>query len=162
MSLLCPDPDSVTTVDAAAPSSEPREPLAPRIELRGVKVLLVDDDLDTLAIIEAMIVDTGAEVTTAETVEQALAALHSFQPDVVVSDIGMPGCNGYQLIRMMRSRIPAEGGCTPAIALTGYTRDVDHTKALLAGYQVHLGKPVTARTLLETIQRLAAGRACAR
>jgi CheY-like chemotaxis protein len=136
------------------PSSAAPEPKSPSIDLRGVTVLVVDDDLDALDTITAVLVHAHAAVVTAGSVEDALRMLRTTRPDVIISDIGMPDCNGYQLMRMVRSRTVAEGGSTPAIALTGHTSVEDHTRALLAGYQVHLGKPITAGDLLGAIHAL--------
>ncbi len=128
---------------------------SPPIELRGVTVLVVDDELDTLGLIETVLECAHAKVVTARSVQDALALLRTARPDIIVSDIDMPGCDGYQLMRMVRSRTADEGGRTPAIALTGHTRPLDQTRAFLAGYQVHLSKPIDAVTLLRTINEIA-------
>jgi len=126
-------------------------PVSRNIQLQGVKVLFVADDNDARASTEAALGRVGAEVVTATTVEHALELLRTCRPDVMVSDIGS---NGYQLIRMVRSRTPLEGSCTPAIAVTGHTGNEEHAKALLAGYQVQLGKPLAIGELLAAIHDL--------
>ncbi len=126
------------------------------IDLRGLKILVVDDDPDGLFLIETLLEGAHARVVTADTAASALRALRSTRPDVIVSDIDMPDGDGYQLMRMIRSRTADEGGWTPAIALTGHAGTLDHTRALLAGFQVHLAKPIGAAELLITIRSVAA------
>ncbi|CAN5755666.1 hypothetical protein BH11MYX3_BH11MYX3_38850 [soil metagenome] len=127
---------------------------SPPLELRGVTVLVVDDEPETLGIVETVLDCAHARVVTARSVEAALTLLRTERPDIIVSDIDMPGCDGYQLMRMVRSRTAEEGGRTPAIALTGHTRALDQTRAFLAGYQFHLGKPIDAVTLLRAISEI--------
>ena len=79
----------------------------------------------------------------------------SFHPDVIVSDIGMPLMDGYQFIRELRKRPPNQGGRTPAVALTAFARSEDRTRALIAGYQMHVAKPVEPAELLATVASLA-------
>ncbi len=127
---------------------------SPPIELRGVTVLVVDDEAETLGLVETLLSCAHAKVVTAGSVQDALTLLRTARPDIIVSDIDMPGCDGYQLMRMVRSRTFEEGGRTPAIALTGHTRALDQTRAFLAGYQIHLSKPIDAATLLRTINEI--------
>lgn len=126
----------------------------PSIDLSGTRVLLVDDAPDDLALVTQVLERAGAIVVAADSVETAVALFRAERFDVLISDIEMPGCNGYQLMRMLRSRTAAEGGWTPAIALTGHTRTEDHTRALLAGFQLHLGKPLRPVDLLIAIRDL--------
>jgi CheY-like chemotaxis protein len=125
------------------------------VQLDGISVLVIDDDVAALELFEAVLTDAHARVLTATSVFEALRALRTARPHVIVSDIDMPGCDGYQLMRMVRGRTPEEGGATPAIAVTGYTRPEDQTRALLAGYQVHLAKPIKPLELILTIKLLA-------
>lgn len=125
------------------------------IELRGIKILLVDDDPDGRLLIETVLEGAHAEVVTADSAASALRALRATRPDVIVSDIDMPDGDGYQLMRMIRSRTCDEGGWTPAIALTGHAGPLDHTRALLAGFQVHLAKPIGIAELLVAIRSVA-------
>lgn len=127
--------------------------IAHELSLAGIRVLVVDDDCDALAAIACVLAEAGAEVDIAHGVEDALSLLKA-RPDVVVSDIGMPGCDGLQLMRMVRARMAGSGGSTPAIALTGQTAAIDQTRALLAGYQLHLSKPVRASQLIDAIRDL--------
>jgi signal transduction histidine kinase/ActR/RegA family two-component response regulator len=123
--------------------------------LAGVHVLVVDDEADTLEIMKAMLESYAAEVTVAASVREALAELERAWPDVLVSDIGMPVEDGYDLIRQVR-RIESERGMhVPAIALTAYTREEDRARSLAEGYEEYLPKPVEPSELIETIARLA-------
>ena len=102
--------------------------------------------------------DCDAAVTTASSVEEALDCLQADRPDVLVSDIGMPYEDGYALIRRVRSLGPERGGNVPAIALTAYARSEDRTRSILAGYQMHVAKPVEPSELIVSVASLA-GRA---
>lgn len=124
-------------------------------ELNGLRVLIVDDEADARQIISTMIAQTGAEVRTCESAHEALQTLEEWRPDVLMSDIGMPGEDGYSLINKVRL-LPAErGGHTPAAAFTAYAREEDRNRALAAGYQMHIAKPVSSNQLVAMIARLA-------
>jgi CheY-like chemotaxis protein len=114
----------------------------------------VDDDADALELMEDFLSTAGARITIARDAEEALVELERCRPDVLVSDISMPCGDGYQLIRRIRARPPERGGATPAIALTAHKEDTDHTRAILAGFQLHLGKPVKALELVASIHQL--------
>lgn len=122
--------------------------------LAGLKVLVVDDDLDSREVLAALLAMRAAEVRSAGSVREALETFVEWVPDVLISDIGMPGEDGYDLIRKVRSRGAKEGGQIPAIALTGYTTVQDGERALTAGYQTHLAKPVEPRKLVKLIASL--------
>ena len=124
-----------------------------RIDLRSVKVLLVEDDADARDVMVRVISGCAAEVTAVASASEALESIELLRPDVLISDIGLPGEDGYELIRKIR--MLGEGGATPAIALTAFSRLEDRTQALLAGFQIHLTKPVDTRELLITIASLA-------
>jgi len=126
------------------------------MELRGLKILVVDDEPDTRDGLAALLEAAHATVVVAESAFTALDRLRTVRPDVIVSDITMPDGDGYQLMRMVRSRTADEGGWTPAIALTGRVDSLDQTRALLAGFQVHLAKPVGALELMVTIKSVVA------
>ena len=126
------------------------------ISLSGIVVLVVDDEPDARELLREALGDAGAEVVTASSAEEAIATLRSRQPTVIVSDIGMPNRDGYELIREIRALSPAEGGRTPAIALTAFARSEDRTRAMLAGYQVHISKPIEPQELVAAIKSLAA------
>jgi PAS domain S-box-containing protein len=124
-------------------------------DLKGITALVVDDDLDSRQLLKRLLEDCGAEVTLSGSVQEALSALDSSRFDVVVSDIGMPHRDGYDFIREMRIRGPDHGGRTPAIALTAFARSEDRTKAMLAGFDLHIAKPVEPRELCAAVARLA-------
>jgi PAS domain S-box-containing protein len=122
--------------------------------LMGLCVLLVDDDEDALKLLTMLLKKHGAEVTTAASAAPVPALVEKVRPDVLVSDVGMPGEDGYSLIRRVRALGAERGGQTPAIALTAYAGDSDRTLALLAGFQLHVAKPVEPTTLIEAITSL--------
>jgi PAS domain S-box-containing protein len=110
----------------------------PRLD--GVRALIVDDEADALELIQRVLQNQGALVTTARSAAEALRVLESSTPDILVSDIGMPGTDGYQFMRLVRAAEP-KGRRTPALALTAFARPDDRKHAILAGYQAHLAKP---------------------
>ncbi|MDQ3068361.1 MAG: PAS domain S-box protein [Acidobacteriota bacterium] len=124
-------------------------------ELTGLKVLVVDDQADARALIKRVLEDCGAVVATAENAADALAQLKAMGPDVLVSDIGMPGVDGFELLQSIRALGAAKGGDLPAIALTAFARSEDRTKALRAGFLVHVSKPVDASELVATVASVA-------
>ncbi|MFN2514924.1 MAG: ATP-binding protein [Pyrinomonadaceae bacterium] len=124
-------------------------------ELRGLRVLVVDDEADARQIIGTMIAQTGAEVKTCESAHEALQILEQWRPDVLMSDIGMPGEDGYSFIDKVRSLPADRGGDTPAAAFTAYAREEDRQRALIAGYQMHITKPVESGHLVAMIAHLA-------
>jgi signal transduction histidine kinase len=125
--------------------------------LDGVSVLLVDDDDDSRALIAVLLSRRGATVTSASSAGEALRLLEARRPDVLVSDIGMPQVDGYTLMRRVRSMPPSLGGRTPAAALTAFARPSDGERALAAGFQAHLMKPVDEGKLVTIVAKLAAG-----
>lgn len=122
--------------------------------LSNRRILIVEDDLDTQELLATVLRRHGATVTAVASVENALAEIKREKPDVIISDIGMAGENGYELIRKVRARSPEEGGHIPAIALTAYARAADRRSALLAGFQTHLSKPVEPEDLVAVILSL--------
>lgn len=122
--------------------------------LSGLKILAVDDEADTRDMIRGVLEQLGANVMTAGSAREALEALPGWKPDVLVCDIGMPGEDGYALIRKVRELETESERNTPAIALTGYVRVEDRLRALTAGYQMFVPKPVEANELAATISNL--------
>ncbi len=122
--------------------------------LAGVRVLVVDDELDTRKLISTVIAQSGAEVTSCASAGEALETLKTWRPHILMSDIGMPGEDGYALIRQVRALPADRGGRTPAAALTAYARDEDRTRALAAGYQLHIAKPFSPGDLLAAVSDL--------
>jgi signal transduction histidine kinase/CheY-like chemotaxis protein len=123
--------------------------------LDGLRVLLVDDELETREIISTVVERTGAEVKSCTSAREALNELVEWRPDVILSDIAMPDEDGYSFINRVRSLPQNEGGNTPAAALTAYARDEDRRAALAAGYQMHIAKPIGAGQLVTMIAKLA-------
>jgi signal transduction histidine kinase len=123
------------------------------VDLRGVEVLLVDDEPDARELMDRVLADAGARVRLAASVDEALAAWRAHRPDVLLSDIGMPGEDGYSLIARVRQLTP-EGVRVPAIALTAFARADDRRKAMLAGFQMHISKPVEPGELTAAIASL--------
>ena len=130
-----------------------RETLQPEPALNGVRVLLVEDDADTRDAIAAVLAACGAQVVAVGCGADALKALENETPDVLVSDIAMPGMDGQSLMRRIRER-GARRGNIPAIALTAYASPKDRTKALLAGYQIFLPKPCDPTELITLVAQL--------
>jgi PAS domain S-box-containing protein len=123
--------------------------------VEGLRVLVVDDDAGTREMLLEMLGQNGAEVTACSSAAEALELLHRARPDVLVSDIAMPGEDGYALIRKVRGLRPEQGGRTPAVALTAHAKAEDRQRALSAGYEVFVPKPVEADELLGAIAGLA-------
>jgi signal transduction histidine kinase/ActR/RegA family two-component response regulator len=131
---------------AATPTAAP---------LDGIRVLVVDDDQDSLDLLEHTLTRAGATVVTASSAADALGAIERQVPDVLVSDIEMPGEDGYALIRRIRVLPASRGGLVPAAALTAYARSEDRVTALKMGYQIHLAKPVDPVELAVVVSSLA-------
>jgi signal transduction histidine kinase len=123
--------------------------------LVGLRALFVDDEADARELIAMMLAERGAEVRTAVSATEALAACDEWRPDVLISDIGMPGEDGYTLMKKLRAREKLLGGHIPAIALTAYGRREDRLRALSVGYEYHVPKPVEEVELLVAVASLA-------
>jgi CheY-like chemotaxis protein len=139
---------------AEAPAAvwEPDEAFPPsRVQLRGIRVLIVDDESDTREAVEGILRFHGAVVHSAASVVEALRTIEEVPLDVLLADIAMPGRDGYDLIRTIRKK----RNTIPAAAVTAFTGDEDRARALEAGYQVHLGKPMQPERLLSTVLLLA-------
>jgi PAS domain S-box-containing protein len=135
--------------------SDEEAPLEDLPSLQGLKVLVVDDEEDTRELIREVLRDCGSEVITARSVAEALAALETHRPDILISDLGMPDEDGYSLISKIRALPPERGGKTPAAALTAYARTEDRMRILRAGFQFHLPKPVDSAELVTVVASLA-------
>jgi PAS domain S-box-containing protein len=131
------------------------ETLIGTTDLGGLRVLVVDDDPDTREILCLTLSQYGAEVHAAASTADALGAFREWKPNVLISDLGMPGEDGYAFIEKVRRLAPEEGGNIPAAALTAYARDEDSERARSAGYQIHIPKPVDPATLTTVVARLA-------
>jgi CheY-like chemotaxis protein len=153
-------PTTVASGDAdALRSSLQKSPsgLVEPVSLKDVKVLVVDDDPDARVLLRRLLRTAGAQTVEAPDVASALAAVETFHPHVLVSDIGMAHSDGYDLIRKLRAR-EEENEPLPAIALTAFARSEDRAQALKVGFQLHLGKPVDPDELLIAIASLTTDR----
>jgi PAS domain S-box-containing protein len=150
---------AVAPIQQAAPiapgAEAAREILAGQPRLDGLKVLVVDDEEGVRELLTAALSELGAEVHAAASAAEALERLALARPDVVISDIGMPIVDGHALIRQLRALPVEAGGRTPAIALTAYARAEDARRALAAGYQRHVAKPVDPAELAAVMKDLA-------
>ena len=145
--------DSVDRVRSRTPRL--RVPAVRADELSGLTILIVDDQPDARNLIARVLEDAGAMVVAAASADEALALVDAKRPDVLVSDIGMPDTDGHELLRRIRGLGPEHGGQLPAIALTAFARAEDRTRALQAGFLVHVTKPVDASALVATIAGVA-------
>ena len=124
-------------------------------ELSGLTVVVVDDQADARALVKRVLEECGAEVFAAASVVEAVALVEAHKPDVLVTDIGMPEADGFELLRQVRALGPDRGGKVPAIALTAFARSEDRTRALRAGFLVHVAKPVDPSELVATVASVA-------
>jgi signal transduction histidine kinase len=128
---------------------------AAKVSLEGLRVLVVDDDDDARRLVGKILSRCGAAVSTAASAAEALALFEEQSPDVLLSDIGMPVEDGYGLIAKVRALGPERGGAVPAAALTAFARDEDRERALSAGFQMHVTKPVASTRLVRVVAELA-------
>ena len=153
------DAASATAANASAhPTAGGQLTLTCPPELEGLRVLLVEDEPDAREMLVAVLTQCRAEVRAVSNAAHALFELETWQPEVLISDIEMPGEDGYALIRKIRSLAPERGGKIPAAALTAYARAEDRMRALLSGFQLHVPKPVEPAELVAVVASLA-GRA---
>ncbi len=158
VSLPLQAPVRTHTGTTVAPSFDPsRDLLRPR-EVEGMRVLVIDDEPDARELLKTVLESCRVDVTTAASAAEGFEQLQSLRPDVVLSDIGMPGEDGLSFIRRVRALPREHGGRVPAVALTAYARLEDRTRALLAGFNGHVAKPVEPNELLAMLSSLAASR----
>jgi signal transduction histidine kinase/ActR/RegA family two-component response regulator len=124
----------------------------PRLD--GLRLLVIDDEDDAREVVGEVLRERGAEVQLAGSAAEAMDKFALLRPDVVVSDIGMPGADGYTLIRRIRALSADAGGRTPAVALTAYSRAEDAQRAFVAGYQMHVAKPIEPAQLATVVANL--------
>jgi CheY-like chemotaxis protein len=127
----------------------------PRPDLSALRVLVVEDDEDARELMVELLSTQGAVCRTSGNGTDAIDLVRSFRPDVLVSDIGLPDMDGYELIRQVRELGAEQGGFVPAIALTGYADLVHARRALIAGYQVHVAKPTDPDLLTIAVANVA-------
>ena len=125
------------------------------VDLRGLKVLVVDDQADACELVERVLEECGAWAVCACSGEEALALLAEHRPDLLITDIGMPEMDGYELLRRVRALDDPLLRKLPAIAMTAFAQPEDRTRALDAGFQVHIAKPVEPSELVATVARVA-------
>jgi PAS domain S-box-containing protein len=131
-------------------------PPMPLVSLKGTYLLVTDDDDDNRELLRVALEDAGAEVTAVCSAAEAMAAIAARPPDLLLSDIGMPGEDGYSLVRRLRALPPERGGRIPAIALTAHARPLDRAEALMAGFQEHVSKPIDPAELIVSVARFVA------
>jgi CheY-like chemotaxis protein len=124
-------------------------------DLAGIKIVVVDDEADAIALVKRIMEDCGAGVKACTSGAECLACVPTFRPDVLITDIGMPDMDGYTLIKTLRAMSEKDGGRTPAVALTAFARSEDRRQAMLAGFDVHVAKPVEPGELVAVVSRLA-------
>jgi len=152
-------PIAAPRAQVAAPSAAPPAPaFEPAPQLHGLRVLAVDDERDSNEVIHAVLAASGVEVTTARSASEVLALMPVARPDILISDIGMPDIDGYELIQRVRRLPPEHGGRIPAIAVTALARGQDRARAFLAGFDVYIAKPIDPAELTAVIVNLAGRR----
>jgi signal transduction histidine kinase/CheY-like chemotaxis protein len=155
VAVVHPD-ERLDDMNRAHPKASQGEPIPCDVLLSGVRALVVDDEPDSCRLVQKILEDCEAHVVTAQSVAEAIKVFRESQPlDVIISDIGMPDEDGYDLIRKIRALSDEEGGQTPALALTAFARSEDRTRAALAGFQTHLSKPVEVNELIAVVANLA-------
>jgi PAS domain S-box-containing protein len=127
----------------------------PEMRIEGIRLLVVEDEPDTRELIQRILAEAGGKVVAVPSASAALAALRAEPWDILVSDIGLPDEDGYSLVEKVRGLPPSEGGLIPAIAVTAFARSDDRTRALRAGFQSHVAKPVEPGELLASIASFA-------
>jgi len=124
-------------------------------DLKGMKIMVVDDEADAIGLVKRIMEDCGATVKACTSGAECLECVPSWRPDVLIMDIGMPEMDGYALIGKLRALSPEQGGRTPAVALTAFARSEDRRQAMLAGFDIHIAKPVEPGELAAVVSRLA-------
>jgi CheY-like chemotaxis protein len=123
-------------------------------DLQGIRVLAVDDDPDTRELLRAVLTFYGADVRIVSSAAEALTQWQILQPDILLSDLGMPDITGYDLIQQIRALPSPDGQQVPAIALSAYAREGDHQRSLAWGFQQHIAKPLELDNLVQSIAKL--------
>jgi CheY-like chemotaxis protein len=129
--------------------------VASRVPLKGVRVLVVDDSEEACEALKALLEAEGASVSVSSSAATALDHVDQHLPDVMLVDIGMPVVNGFELVELLRNRPAHRGGEVPVAALTGYMSTEDRKRAVDAGFQAYLVKPVNPSELIDTVKSLA-------
>jgi len=140
---------------SAAPGPELRAPES-ATRLDGIRVVVVDDDADTRELLKTLLTSAGAIVESAGSAEMGLRVFHDFRPQILLSDLAMPEEDGFSLARRVRELELAQGRRTPLIALSALSRAQDNARALEAGFNAHIAKPVAPEQLMQTVREWAA------
>jgi CheY-like chemotaxis protein/anti-sigma regulatory factor (Ser/Thr protein kinase) len=154
--LLAADPNPIGTPRFRLAGAGPRSASA-RSELAGVRVLVVDDEKDAREMVRRILNDCGATVTMAASAAEALELFPALMPHVLISDVGMPEMDGYELLRRLRNLANGEGRDFPAIALTALARTEDRERAMHAGFHIHMAKPIEPHELVAAVARATSG-----
>jgi CheY-like chemotaxis protein len=149
--------ESAMPPHGATPATLAATAAAAAVDLGRLKLVVVDDEPDTREILSEILYAAGATVATAASLTEALALCDHFRPDLLISDIAMPGGDGYALVRQLRRRGPRRGGGVPAIAVSAHAREEDRRRALAAGFVRYVTKPVEPTDLLTAVREIAAG-----
>jgi CheY-like chemotaxis protein len=153
--LQSPSSDTRSVFAEERRRSEPLEQAATMVDLTGLQVLIVDDDPDALTLMREVLETAGATVINADSGRAALRVLDAQTPHAIVSDLGMPGMDGFELLAELR-RSPVESRRRiPAAAVTAYARSEDRARSLTSGFQIHLSKPIDPRELVAAVGALA-------
>ncbi len=126
------------------------------VQLGGRRISIIDDDVDVLHLLKIILTNVGAQVAIYATADEALAAIGTTKPDIIISDLDMPSVDGYGFVRALRARSAKDGGLTPVIALTAHNDNKRRRLALEAGFTEHIAKPLRAIKLIEAIRRVLA------
>ncbi len=149
-----PLPSGELRLESLLAPSRPQDAKTNRADLEDLRILVVEDETDALDLITMELTEHGASVKGVDTAEEALTLLKQMPFDLLISDIGMPGTDGYKLIRQVRMQENEEGRKIPAVALTGYARVQDRMRAIMAGYNTHVAKPVETQELVTVVKCL--------
>jgi CheY-like chemotaxis protein len=153
--LMIVHPISREDSERVHPRAAAGAPNIPLGDLKGVHVMAVDDDADALILVAELLEAAGARVSTAASADEALRVMETAPPQVLVTDLGMPQVDGFQLIEQIRAHHNPLVRRVPAAALTAYARSEDRVKALRAGFQIHLAKPIDPAELVTAVAALA-------
>jgi CheY-like chemotaxis protein len=153
--LQSPSSDTRLAMGEERRRSEPREQAATTVDLTGLHVLIVDDDPDALTLMREVLETAGATVISADSGRAALSVLDAQTPHAIVSDLGMPGMDGFELLAALRHSPVESQRRIPAAAVTAYARSEDRARSLTSGFQIHLSKPIDPRELVATVGALA-------
>jgi CheY-like chemotaxis protein len=153
--IVLPSSAGARASDRSPSDRVAKDTAQPSDSLTGVRILVVEDEPDTCEFLERLLRSYGADILVARSADEALSRLSDDHVDIVVSDIGLPDVDGYDLMHRIRKLPPNAGGAIPAVALTAYARTEDRMRAFRAGYQAHLAKPIEPPELVATIASFA-------